>query len=113
MFRPPRVASGSGSGAAPSSSPRLPGLAQSALPNEEKAMSKKTTAPAPNASNGTRFDAYSVREYEANGGEKKSDWTRVGVAFPHSDGKGFNVLLQALPLDGKMVLRLHDKDGAE
>jgi hypothetical protein len=76
-------------------------------------MSKKTNAAAPTAPNGTRFDAYSVREYDANGG-KKSDWTRVGVAFPHNDGKGFNVLLLALPLDGKMVLRLHEeKDGAE
>lgn len=29
--------------------------------------------------------------------------------------KGFNVLLQAVPLDGKMVLRLHEpkEDGAE
>lgn len=54
-----------------------------------------------------RFDAYCVREYEANG-EKKCDWTRIGVAFSHADGKGFNVLLQAVPLDGKMVLRLHE-----
>jgi hypothetical protein len=54
-----------------------------------------------------------VRFFDANG-VNKSDWTRVGVAFPHNDGKGFNVLLQALPLDGKMVLRLHEeKDGAE
>ena len=71
-------------------------------------MSKKTSntvAQTPAA--GSRFDAYSVREYEASG-EKKSDWTRIGVAFAHADGKGFNVLLQAVPLDGKMVLRLHD-----
>jgi len=71
-------------------------------------MSKKSPAAvAQTAPSANRFDAYSVREYEANG-EKKSDWTRVGVAFPHADGKGFNVLLQALPLDGKMVLRLHE-----
>lgn len=78
-------------------------------------MSKKSPAAvAQTAPSANRFDAYSVREYEANG-EKKSDWTRVGVAFPHADGKGFNVLLQALPLDGKMVLRLHEpkEDDAE
>lgn len=64
--------------------------------------------------NTNRFDAYSVRDYEANG-EKKSDWTRIGVAFSHADGKGFNVLLQALPFDGKMVLRVHEpkEDGAD
>ncbi len=70
-------------------------------------MTKKPTAAAQLPASASHFDAYSVREYEANG-EKKSDWTRVGVAFPHADGKGFNVLLHAVPLDGKMVLRLHD-----
>ncbi len=75
-------------------------------------MSKKSPAAvAQTAPSANRFDAYSVREYEANG-EKKSDWTKVGVAFPHADGKGFNVLLQAVPLDGKMVLRLYEaKEG--
>jgi len=39
--------------------------------------------------------------------ERKDDfWLNIGVAFPHEDGKGFNVFLQALPLgDGKIVLR--------
>ena len=39
--------------------------------------------------------------------ERKDDfWLNIGVAFPHDDGKGFNVFLQALPLrDGKVVLR--------
>ena len=56
-------------------------------------MSKKSPAAvAQTAPSANRFDAYSVREYEANG-EKKSDWTRIGVAFPHSDGKGHNVVL--------------------
>ena len=75
-------------------------------------MSKKSpTAVAQTSPSANRFDAYSVREYEANG-EKRSDWTRIGVAFAHADGKGFNVLLQAVPLDGKMVLRLHEpKEG--
>ena len=31
--------------------------------------------------------------------------TNIGSVFPHSDGKGFNILLEALPLDGKLVLR--------
>lgn len=78
-------------------------------------MSKKSPAVGAQQTPSTsRFDAFSVREYEANG-EKKSDWTRVGVAFSHADSKGFNVLLQAVPLDGKMVLRLHEpkEDGAD
>ena len=32
-------------------------------------------------------------------------WLNLGLAFPHKDGKGFNVVLQALPLDGKIVCR--------
>src|SRR3982751_1855612 len=32
-------------------------------------------------------------------------WLNIGLAFPHKDGKGFNVVLQALPLDGKIVCR--------
>src|ERR1700687_2706465 len=37
-------------------------------------------------------------------------WLNIGVAFPHEDGKGFNVMLQALPIhgDGKIVLREHE-----
>ena len=43
-------------------------------------------------------------------------WLNIGVAFPHEDGKGFNVMLQALPLhdNGKIVLREHEpKDHEE
>jgi hypothetical protein len=29
----------------------------------------------------------------------------LGLAFPHKDGGGFNIILQAFPLDGKIVCR--------
>ena len=32
-------------------------------------------------------------------------WLNIGLAFPHKDGSGFNIVLQALPLDGKIVCR--------
>jgi hypothetical protein len=48
--------------------------------------------------------AYSVRDYEKNG-EKKSEWTRIGVALAHRDGDGFDILLGAQPIDGRIVLR--------
>lgn len=67
-------------------------------------MAKKTTKP---ASDVTRFTAYTVREYERNG-QPDSDWMRIGVAFPHEDGKGFNLTLHALPVDGKVVMRLYE-----
>lgn len=46
--------------------------------------------------------AYQVRDRE-NG---KSFWTRVGSAWPHADGKGFNVQLEAMPIDGRITLRI-------
>ena len=39
-------------------------------------------------------------------------WLPIGAAFEHKDGKGLNVILQALPIGGKLVLRL-PKDGEE
>ena len=30
-------------------------------------------------------------------------WLNVGLVFPHKDGCGFNIMLQAFPLDGKIV----------
>jgi hypothetical protein len=30
---------------------------------------------------------------------------RFGAAFMHQDGDGYNILLQALPINGKIVLR--------
>jgi hypothetical protein len=35
------------------------------------------------------------------------------VAFAHDDNDGFNLLLQALPLDRKIVLRTYKEDEEE
>lgn len=32
-------------------------------------------------------------------------WLNIGLVFPHKDGGGFNIMLQAFPLDGKIVIR--------
>jgi hypothetical protein len=50
------------------------------------------------------LNVFTVRQYEV-AGEKRSEWTKVGVAFPNRDGKGFNVQLHALPLSGELVIR--------
>ena len=36
-----------------------------------------------------------------------------GRGFPHEDGEGFNLLLQALPIDGKLVLRTYKEKPEE
>ena len=44
-------------------------------------------------------------------GEGKDDfWLAIGAAFQHEDGDGYNIVLQALPIDGKIVLRLPKDD---
>jgi hypothetical protein len=64
----------------------------------------KTNKPAPETK---RFNAYTVRDFERNGATEH-DWMRIGVAFPNEDGKGFNLILHAVPVDGKVVVRLHE-----
>ena len=32
------------------------------------------------------------------------------MAFPHKDGKGWNLMLQALPLDDKLIIREYDPE---
>lgn len=49
------------------------------------------------------LNVFTVEEYEKDG-EAARNWTKVGVAFPHKDGSGFNIQLRALPTDGKLVL---------
>ena len=33
---------------------------------------------------------------------KEDYWLDIGVAFPHKDSRGFNIMLQAFPLDAKI-----------
>jgi len=44
---------------------------------------------------------YHVKDREND----KSIWTRVGAAWRHQDGKGFNLQLSAYPVGGKLTIR--------
>ena len=55
-----------------------------------------------------RYDVYVVDDYKDKAGEEKSNWTRIGSAWPHKDGKGFNAELRALPFSGKLVIRRYE-----
>ena len=52
--------------------------------------------------------AYSVIRREG----QDDYWLNLGLVFPHKDGNGFNLILQALPLDGKIVCREIAEEGA-
>jgi hypothetical protein len=42
-----------------------------------------------------------------NRGERKmAIWTRIGSAWAHADGEGFNIVLDAVPIEGKITLRV-------
>jgi len=63
-----------------------------------------------NESNNTRSStskapthlAYHVRD--SKGGD--AFWTRIGSAWQHADGKGFNIQIETVPLDGRISLRV-------
>jgi hypothetical protein len=56
----------------------------------------------PTASKAPSHVAYQVRDRE----DGKAFWTRIGSAWPHGDGKGFTVQIDALPLNGRISLRV-------
>lgn len=48
------------------------------------------------------FIAYTVRD---RGTDKDAAWNRVGAAWQHRDGKGYDLQLDASPVDGRVTLR--------
>jgi hypothetical protein len=60
------------------------------------------TANQPAASKTPSHAAYQVRDREG----QKGFWTRIGSAWAHGDGKGFNIQIETVPLDGRITLRV-------
>ena len=65
-------------------------------------MNDTTNQSVPATSNAPSHVAYQVRDRKG----AKSIFTRIGAAWPHKDGNGFNIQLDAVPLDGKVTLRV-------
>lgn len=63
-------------------------------------MSDSKTDNTPANGNRPTHVAYQIRD-----GKDESIWTRIGAAWRHKDGKGFNLQLDAVPLDGRITLR--------
>ncbi|MCR2832411.1 hypothetical protein [Parerythrobacter lacustris] len=45
--------------------------------------------------------------YRVNGHGKDANWTKIGAAWPNRDGKGFSILCDAVPLQGRIVMRAY------
>ena len=63
------------------------------MTTSKKTPSRKGKAPP--------FVAYHVNDR----GDAKAFWTRIGSAWSHDDGKGFTILADVIPLDGRIVVR--------
>ncbi len=50
--------------------------------------------------------AYHVFEREGKAGI----FTRIGAAWPHKDGQGFNIQIDMVPLDGRITLRVLEEE---
>jgi len=58
--------------------------------------------------------AYVVEDREGDtSNEQGGFWTRIGSAWPHKDGKGLNIVLAALPVNGRVVLREYTDEDAK
>ena len=68
------------------------------MAKKEAAPAKEKTLPTHNA-------------YVIEGEGEAAFWTKVGAAWPHQDGNGFNVTLTALPLTGRLVIRTRKEAG--
>lgn len=64
-------------------------------------MTDANTNPEPTSKTPTHV-AYQVRDREGG----KAIWTRIGAAWQHKDGKGFNLQVECVPLDGRITLRV-------
>lgn len=62
------------------------------------------------ANQGPSFNVYTV---EDRGKDQDPFWLKIGAAFPHQDGKGYNIVLSAFPIDNRLVLRTPAEPQAE
>jgi hypothetical protein len=73
----------------------------------ETTMATKSQSPAPQPSAPAEPPRQPThRLYRVNGDGKAAIWTPIGAAWPNKDGKGFNLNCDAVPLTGRIVLRL-------
>lgn len=50
----------------------------------------------------------SHRLYNVTGDADQARWTEIGAAWLTKDGKGYTISLNAIPLNGRVVMRLND-----
>ncbi len=66
-------------------------------------MSDTNTPTGSNATKKFSHVAYAVID---RGDNKDSKWREIGIVFPHGDGKGFDILFDVVPLNGRITVRV-------
>jgi hypothetical protein len=58
---------------------------------------------------------YHVRDIGTPGESEapRAFWTKVGVAWQHNDTKGLNIVLETVPLNGRLVVRTAVQEGSQ
>ncbi len=46
------------------------------------------------------------RLYRVHGDGKLATWTPIGAAWPNKDGMGFSISCDAIPLQGRLMMRV-------
>ncbi len=49
--------------------------------------------------------AYSAKRHKGLG---RAHWRRIGAAYPHDEGAGLTIILDLIPLDGRIILLERD-----
>jgi hypothetical protein len=62
-----------------------------------------SSAPVTKTANKPAYICYSVRDRDRG---RDSIWTRIGAAWPHDDGQGLTIQLDARPLGDQITLRV-------
>jgi hypothetical protein len=52
--------------------------------------------------------AFVVKQFKDKDGKDKGRWLEIGSVWTHGDGKGFDVKLDAVPVDGRIAIRLDE-----
>ena len=58
-----------------------------------------------------KLPTHNVFTVEERGKDEDPFWLKIGAAFAHKDGGGFNIVLSAFPIDNRIVMRIPSENG--
>lgn len=68
-------------------------------------MAKAKREAKPPAKRPPDFDVFVVNGDDAEDDNSKAFWIKIGGAWSHKDQEGYSIMLAALPVSGRLVLR--------